>query len=159
MVFIHFKHYWSLVRLLIYIEQQYFWPNKHCYQFHQFLNCLTKSFKYKYILIEPSKPKTVDFLCGTLIIKSDIGWCHSNVHIEAWRHAELRWRFPILPYFLVHGLLDVTSTSQQCWKPLCRSFVSFCGGGTVWLMFYVTVQRFQRRPNCTTLAFSELLQP
>lgn len=72
------------------------------------------------------------FQCGTLMIKSGLWWCYWDVHIEVKR--ELRWCFPILPYFLVHGLLDITSTSQQCWKPLCRSFVSFCVPETMWLM-------------------------
>lgn len=71
---------------------------------------------------------------------------------------ELRWCFPILPYFLVHGLLDVTSTSQQCWKPLCRSFVSFCVPGTMWLMLQLNtfsldraVQLFSYLVSCCRL--------
>lgn len=76
------------------------------------------------------------------MIKSGLWWSYSSVHIEVKR--ELRWCFPILPYFLVHGLLYVTSTSQQCWKPLCRSFVSSCVPGTMWLMLQFNTFSFDR---------------
>lgn len=70
------------------------------------------------------------FLCGTLMIKSGLWWCYSNVHIEAW----VTIVFPDPPIFPcprpARRHINVTTVLEASLPVICQ----FCVPETVWLM-------------------------